>query len=95
MASPGQWLRRLVLSLAGLASAAQAADAQRGRASGWAQAGNLGGVGLGGGLALWLMQSAGWGSGTACGTCCSGVGSSAAARLQIAHPRVCVPTAQV
>ena len=32
MASPGQWLRRLVLSLAGLASAAQAADAQRGRA---------------------------------------------------------------
>ncbi|MBP6338303.1 MAG: MFS transporter [Vitreoscilla sp.] len=40
-------------------------DAQRGRASGWAQAGNLGGVGLGGGLALWLMQSAGWGSGTA------------------------------
>ncbi len=40
-------------------------DTQRGRASGWAQAGNLGGVGLGGGLGLWLMQSGGWGSGTA------------------------------
>lgn len=32
MASSGTWLRRLVLSLAGLASAAQGADAQRGRA---------------------------------------------------------------
>lgn len=31
-------------------------DARRGVASGWFNAGNLGGVGLGGGLALWLSQ---------------------------------------
>lgn len=31
-------------------------DDQRGRASGWFQAGNLGGVGLGGGAGLWLEQ---------------------------------------
>lgn len=35
-------------------------DAERGRVSGWSQAGNLGGSGLGGGLGLWLMQGAGW-----------------------------------
>ncbi len=36
--------------------------ADRGRASGWFQAGNLGGAGLGGGLGLWLLSSlpAGW-----------------------------------
>jgi MFS family permease len=32
----------------------------KGRASGWFQAGNLGGGGLGGGLALWLIQSGGF-----------------------------------
>ena len=31
-------------------------DAQRGRAGGWFQAGNLGGQGLGGGAGLWLAQ---------------------------------------
>jgi MFS family permease len=31
-------------------------DAQKGRAGGWLQAGNLGGQGLGGGAALWLAQ---------------------------------------
>jgi predicted MFS family arabinose efflux permease len=31
-------------------------DAQRGRAGGWFQAGNLGGLGLGGGAGLWLAQ---------------------------------------
>jgi PAT family beta-lactamase induction signal transducer AmpG len=31
----------------------------KGRASGWFQAGNLGGSGLGGGLALWLVQAQG------------------------------------
>ena len=54
----------VAMAIDGLMSAG-VPDAQRGRASGWAQAGNLGGMGLGGGLALWLMQSAGWGSGTA------------------------------
>ena len=34
-------------------------DAQRGTASGWLQAGNLGGAGLGGGLALFLAQRIG------------------------------------
>lgn len=34
-------------------------DDQKGRAAGWFQAGNLGGGGLGGGLALWLIQDRG------------------------------------
>ncbi len=34
-------------------------DDQKGRAAGWFQAGNLGGSGLGGGLALWLIQDRG------------------------------------
>jgi hypothetical protein len=34
-------------------------DAQRGAASGWLQAGNLGGSGIGGGFALWLAQRIG------------------------------------
>jgi PAT family beta-lactamase induction signal transducer AmpG len=33
--------------------------ARKGRASGWSQAGNIGSVGLGGGLGLWLTQHAG------------------------------------
>jgi MFS family permease len=40
-------------------------DTFRGRVAGWFQAGNLGGVGLGGGLALWLMQVAHWSAGAA------------------------------
>ena len=36
------------------------APGQRGRAGGWFQAGNLGGQGVGGGLALWLMQQQGF-----------------------------------
>jgi len=36
-------------------------DAAKGRAGGWFQAGNLGGQGLGGGLALWLVQDRGLG----------------------------------
>ncbi len=35
------------------------AEEAKGRAGGWFQAGNLGGQGLGGGLALWLVQGAG------------------------------------
>jgi MFS family permease len=42
-------------------------DDLRGRTSGWIQAGNLGGQGLGGGLALWLIQGAGWSCGAAAG----------------------------
>jgi MFS family permease len=34
-------------------------DQERGSASGWLQAGNLGGVGIGGGVALWLAQRIG------------------------------------
>lgn len=34
-------------------------DADKGRAGGWSQAGNLGGVGLGGGAGLWLAQHTG------------------------------------
>jgi MFS family permease len=48
---------------------------QRGAAGGWSQAGNLGGAGLGGGLALWLSQHlAPWTGGAALGVitllCC-------------------------
>jgi MFS family permease len=47
------------MSIDGLMSAS-VPDEVRGRVSGWSQAGNLGGSGLGGGLGLWLMQGAGW-----------------------------------
>jgi MFS family permease len=47
--------------------AAVVPDDLRGRTSGWIQAGNLGGQGLGGGLALWLIQGAGWSCGAAAG----------------------------
>jgi len=47
------------------------AEEEKGRAGGWSQAGNLGGTGLGGGLALWLAQHAPiWISGTALGLIC-------------------------
>ncbi len=35
-------------------------DAEKGRAGGWYQAGNLGGAGLGGGGALWIAQNTSW-----------------------------------
>jgi len=39
-------------------------DHLRGRAGGWSQAGNLGGQGFGGGIALWLAQNVtGWSAG--------------------------------
>lgn len=57
--------------------AATVPDHQRGRAGGWSQAGNLGGQGLGGGLSLWLIQSAGLSDaasggalGLLCALCC-------------------------
>ena len=50
-------------------------ETQRGRAGGWSQAGNLGGSGLGGGLALWMSQHLPpWSGGATLGvialTCC-------------------------
>ena len=54
--------------------AATVPDDERGRAGGWSQAGNLGGQGLGGGLALWLIESMGLstaGSGAALGLLCA------------------------
>ncbi len=57
--------------------AATIADDRRGSAGGWSQAGNLGGQGLGGGLSLWLIESAGFSSaesgaalGLLCAACC-------------------------
>ena len=46
-------------------------EAQKGRAGGWFQAGNLGGGGIGGGAALWLAQrvSTPWVTGAALGAC--------------------------
>jgi MFS family permease len=49
-------------------------DDEKGRAAGWFQAGNLGGLGLGGGAGLWLVQSQGLsagGSGAVLGLACS------------------------
>ena len=40
-------------------------DEQRGRVSGFYQAGNLGGGGVGGGLGLWLIESGHWSAGAA------------------------------
>ncbi len=54
--------------------AATIPDDKRGSAGGWSQAGNLGGQGLGGGLALWLIESAGYSeqqSGAALGLLCA------------------------
>ena len=54
----------------------QTPDAEKGRAGGWFQAGNLGGHGIGGGLGLWLAQTLNenWMSsaiiGGACLLCC-------------------------
>lgn len=51
------------------------AEEAKGRAGGWFQAGNLGGQGLGGGLALWLVQGAGLtvpASGAVLGLLCAG-----------------------
>jgi len=52
-------------------------DSHKGRVGGWFQAGNLGGTGVGGGLALWLMQNRGFTAGQAgivlgilCALCC-------------------------
>ncbi len=50
--------------------AATVPDSHRGRVAGWYQAGNLGGQGLGGGLALWLIQSAHWSAGASGGALC-------------------------
>jgi MFS transporter, PAT family, beta-lactamase induction signal transducer AmpG len=57
--------------------AATIGDAERGRAGGWSQAGNLGGQGIGGGLSLWLIQSQGFSDaasggalGLLCALCC-------------------------
>jgi PAT family beta-lactamase induction signal transducer AmpG len=46
---------------------------QRGRASGWFQAGNLGGAGLGGGAGLWMIESLPepWMSGAVLGLVCA------------------------
>src|SRR5689334_11786432 len=51
-------------------------DAERGRAGGWFQAGNLGGFGIGGGAALWIAENLpqpwlpGATLGAACIVCC-------------------------
>jgi MFS transporter, PAT family, beta-lactamase induction signal transducer AmpG len=54
-------------------------DAERGRAGGWFQAGNLGGFGIGGGAALWIAENLpqpwlpGVTLGVVCVLCCAGL----------------------
>jgi MFS transporter, PAT family, beta-lactamase induction signal transducer AmpG len=86
---PGQWTALTVMMLAanvtstlsGMSAESLMAhgtpDEQKGRAAGWSQAGNLGGGALGGGLALWMVQSwgtsvltSGWVMGLICLLCC-------------------------
>jgi MFS transporter, PAT family, beta-lactamase induction signal transducer AmpG len=65
----------VAVSFLGMAVESLAANgtsaAEKGRAGGWLQAGSLGGVGLGGGAALWLMQhvSLPWITGAALSAC--------------------------
>ena len=78
-----------LLAMAGEAMMAEAfEDERRGIVSGWAQAANLGGMGLGGGLALWISQhsSGAWLPGLGAGLLCLG----AVAALPLVHldPRV-------
>lgn len=56
----GSFASTLVAMAVERAMATLVPDAQRGRVAGWYQAGNLGGMGLGGGLALWLIQTLHW-----------------------------------
>lgn len=76
LGAPTLWLIRVLVLLSSLAStflgfAVEAMIAHltlpqdRGRVSGWYQAGNLGGTGIGGGLGLWLLSVS---SGTVTGT---------------------------
>lgn len=74
------WLIRGLVFLSSLAStflgfavegmiAHLTAPSDRGRVSGWYQAGNLGGTGIGGGLGLWLLSFlSGWETGLILGT---------------------------
>ncbi|HEY8003397.1 MAG TPA: MFS transporter [Phenylobacterium sp.] len=60
-------------------------DAEKGRAGGWSQAGNLGGAGLGGGAGLWLAQHSGhpWISGAVLAVACL---ASATPLMWLAEP---------
>lgn len=49
-----------IVSIALSAIVARAFEGGRGRAAGWLQAGNLGGVGLGGGVSVWLADRVGF-----------------------------------
>lgn len=60
-------------------------DQEKGRAGGWSQAGNLGGVGLGGGAGLWIAQHTGlpWVAAAALAGACM---ACALALLRLADP---------
>lgn len=73
----------LAMSVESLMAAATPDD-QKGRAAGWFQAGNLGGMGLGGGLCLWLMQSQQWSTG-ASAALLAGLGLACSAGLLFVH----------
>ncbi len=66
--------------------AASVPDSHRGRVAGWYQAGNLGGLGLGGGLALWLIQSAHWSAAAAGGALCAVAAACCTALAWIPEP---------
>lgn len=68
----------IVLPLGGLMARAVAEDA-KGRASGWYQAGNLGGTGLGGGAGVWLASE--FSNAVAAGTMAAVMLASAAALI--------------
>jgi MFS transporter, PAT family, beta-lactamase induction signal transducer AmpG len=65
------------------------ADTQKGRAGGWSQAGNLGGVGLGGGIGLWIATHSGvsWLAGASLGVICLACISPLLRIAETAHER--------
>jgi len=71
--------------------AATVPDEQRGRAAGWFQAGNLGGQGIGGGLALLLVETQGWSSAAAASALAVMSGLCCLALLPLPDPPPAVP----
>jgi MFS family permease len=61
-------------------------DSHRGRVAGWFQAGNLGGMGLGGGFALWLVQDLHWSTGASGGALFAVSAACCLALLRLREP---------
>lgn len=93
------WLLQLLVLLSSIAStfsgmateflmAHSTTEHEKGRAGGWSQAGNLGGSGLGGGLALWMSQhSTSWSGGALLALICVLCTLALVPFRNVRHPR--------